>query len=104
MSDPGGGDQNYIDPGQVTTTAQAFQDQANALSEALGSLTEQLGALGNCWGNDQPGTSFGNDYRQHETNFVTACGSLVDELEDVSTRLQEMAQAVQSLGDAKTIG
>jgi uncharacterized protein YukE len=98
------GDQVDIDPSQVTAMAQTFDAEANGLSEAIGSLTEQLGALGNCWGNDQPGTAFGGEYTQHESNFVNGCGSVVTGLEDVSTRLQEMAQAVLTLGNAKTIG
>lgn len=104
MTDAGSGDQNYIDPSQVSSLASTFDDQANTLSEAIGSLNEQLGALGSCWGHDQPGTAFGNDYQQHESKFVTGCQSIVTGLEEVSTRLQEMAQAVQSLGSAKTIG
>jgi uncharacterized protein YukE len=104
MSNTASGDQNAIDPSQVASLAQTFDDQANALSEAIGNLTAQLDAIGNCWGNDQPGTAFGNEYQQHESAFLTGCQSIVEGLEDVSTRLQEMSQATQSLRDAKTIG
>lgn len=97
-------DQNYISPPQVDTTGQAFDDQANALSEAIGNLTAQLGALGNCWGNDAPGSAFGGEYQKHETSFLTGCRSVVNGLEDVATRLHEMARAVDTLGHQKTTG
>lgn len=105
MSGPGSsGDENYIVPAQVDATGQTFDDQANGISEQIGSLTSQLGALGNCWGNDEPGNAFGGDYQHHVQAFLSGCRTIVNGLEDVATRLHEMAKAVEDVGAKKTIG
>jgi uncharacterized protein YukE len=90
-------DQNSVDPNSLNDAANQFDDQANNLSEAIGSLDANMSTLGSCWGDDHPGSVFGSGYQQHSQAMVQGAQSLVKGLEDISTRLQETARAIDNL-------
>ena len=91
-------DVNQVYPSTLDSAGQSFNSQSGQLSQALGELVGTLSAIGNCWGNDDPGQAFGGPYTQHVQNMEDAARSLALGLDDVANQLGQMADELRNMG------
>ncbi|MGH4008787.1 MAG: WXG100 family type VII secretion target [Pseudonocardiaceae bacterium] len=99
MTEPG----LHVRSHTMRTAAGAFAREGPALSEALTRLRSALDGLGEPWGDDDPGTSFGSGYKPNAQALMNALGTLVEGLTTTGEGLGRMASNYDGSDAASTI-
>jgi uncharacterized protein YukE len=84
----------WIDPGEVRTTAPAFNGLGDRLSDIFAGLSGKLAAEGCCWGGDEYGKAFEKSYDEPKNNAFEFLPQLAKGLRDIGTGLVETADTV----------
>lgn len=82
--------------------ADGFGSSGDALSQAGTTLGSALDAQGECWGNDESGQTFAEDYVPNSQNVRDAFGSLAEALQAIKTALEESANSYENVEDLST--
>ncbi|MEX2658770.1 MAG: WXG100 family type VII secretion target [Acidimicrobiales bacterium] len=64
-------DRLEINPGVLRSTGSAVDGTAERLSGAVADLRSALSRVGDCWGDDEPGSAFGESYEPAARNLLT---------------------------------
>lgn len=81
----------------------AFVRESPALDDAVQRLRSALDGLGEPWGDDEPGTSFGKGYKPNAQALVNALGALVQGLATTGEGLGRMGINYDGSDAASTI-
>lgn len=87
----------------LRTAGAAFVKESPALGDALGRLRSTLHGLGEPWGDDDPGTSFGNGYKRNAQALMNALDTLVKGLATTGKGLGRMGSNYDGSDAASTI-
>ncbi|MGW6442232.1 WXG100 family type VII secretion target [Lentzea sp. NPDC055074] len=93
-----------IEPDQVRAGAGGFGVAAEMLSEAGGTLSSALSAQGACWGGDESGRQFSQDYVPAAEGTVKAFGQLSEAIQAIKTALNETANTHQDIDETSSGG
>ncbi|MGH8902484.1 MAG: WXG100 family type VII secretion target [Egibacteraceae bacterium] len=98
-------EQDQIDVGSETlrTAGAAFVKESPPLEDALDRLRSTLDGLGEPWGDDDPGTSFGKGYKPNAQALMNALGTLVKGLATTGEGLGRMGGNYDGSDAASTI-
>lgn len=84
--------------------ASGFGGSGDALSQAGTTLGSALDAQGECWGGDESGQTFAEDYVPNSQSVLDAFGSLAEALQAIKTALVESANSYENVEDQSTDG
>lgn len=87
----------------LRTAGAAFVMESPALKDALDQLRSTLDGLGEPWGDDEPGTSFGKGYKPNAQALMSALGTLVEGLATTGEGLGRMGSNYDGSDAASTI-
>jgi hypothetical protein len=88
-----------VDPDQLARRASDFEPLVTRLSGIHTSLTDALGAEGDCWGTDDVGRSFGAVHATPATSTLDSLSGLSTLLGSVGTRLSDSAATYRGTDD-----
>lgn len=92
-----------VRPETLPTAGAAFVRESPALQDALNRLRSTLDGLGEPWGDDEPGTSFGREYKPNAQALMNALGTLVEGLATTGEGLGRMGANYDGSDAASTI-
>lgn len=72
-------------------TAPAFKRAGGELEDAVQLAKRQLEGLGNFWGDDDPGHTFGATYQPHQERLLQLLAMVANEVEGVGDGIVKMA-------------
>lgn len=87
----------------LRTAGAAFVRESPALKDALERLRSTLDGLGEPWGDDEPGISFGKGYKPNAQALMNALGTLVEGLATTGEGLGRMGGNYDGSDAASTI-
>lgn len=92
-----------VRPADLRGCAGSFRREEGALEGHLETLRNGLSALGEPWGDDDPGRSFGSNYQPSATALLTNIGVIAEGLGSISDGLLEMAEHYQGSDAASEV-
>jgi len=88
----GGGSGGFtMDPDAVRHGAVSFGPAADDMTTAATTLQNVISSLGECWGTDESGKQFAQDYSPAAQNAVQAFGQLAQGLQNIQKNLSGIA-------------
>lgn len=81
----------HVDPAALRSASPGFSGAADALQSARDSLSGVLQAEGACWGDDEAGQSFAQQYKPAAQQALEAFDALTEALHAVREQLDGMA-------------
>ena len=97
-------DRMEIRPAVLRSAGEGVDGTAERLSGAVADLRSALSGIGDCWGDDEPGSAFGKSYEPAARNLLTHLDALVEGLTSIGPGLRSMADDFDAAEDASTIG
>ncbi|WP_330257094.1 hypothetical protein OG874_22500 [Nocardia sp. NBC_00565] len=85
-----------VDVDRLRTLALDMSAMADGARQELTTLKAALTAEGECWGNDEPGRTFGEQYEPAAKNGLTGFQNLVDRLQQMSGALSGTAETFEN--------
>jgi len=92
----------WMQPDRVRSGASRMRAAGEALQEVVQQLTTAIQAEGACWGNDEGGQKFAEEYVPASTGTSEALAQLVTTLAQIGDHLQGMADSTEDV-DATSI-
>jgi uncharacterized protein YukE len=92
-----------VRPETLRSAGAAFVRESPALADALERLRSTLDGLGEPWGDDDPGTSFGKGYKPNAEALINALGTLVQGFATTGEGLGRMGSNYDGSDAASTI-
>jgi hypothetical protein len=93
----------YADPEGIKRAGRGFHDGAVDLRKIHTKVDGVLKAEGKCWGADETGKSFEQNYLEGCNNVLKAFGELAKGLEEVRKGVDQMAAQYKAAEDNSTI-
>lgn len=88
----GGGSGGFtMDPDAVQHGATSFGPAADEMTTAGSTLQNAVNSIGACWGNDDSGKQFSQDYLPAAQNALQAFGQLSQGLQNIQKNLSSIA-------------
>jgi hypothetical protein len=81
-----------FDVEELFGVAPKFTQSGEWVDNAVQEATTTLLGLGNFWGNDKPGTTFGTAYQAQQDLILKVLGMLAGDLEGVAEGIKQMAK------------
>jgi hypothetical protein len=81
-----------FDVEELYGVAPRFTQSGEWVDNAVRDATDTLLGLGNFWGNDKPGTAFGNTYQVQQDMILKILGVISGDLEGVAEGIGQMAK------------
>jgi len=85
-----------VQPDRLRSGATGFGGSGDTLSTAGTTLGNALDAQGECWGNDESGQTFAEDYVPGAEQVRAAFTSLAEALQAIRTALDESANSYEN--------
>jgi uncharacterized protein YukE len=92
-----------VRPETLRAAGAAFVRESPALKDAVERLRSTLDGLGEPWGDDDPGASFGKGYKPNAQALMNALGALVEGLDTTGKGLGRMGGNYDGSDTASTI-
>lgn len=92
-----------VRPADLRGAAGSFRREEGALEGHLEALRSGLSALGEPWGDDDPGRSFGSNYQPSATALLANIGVVAEGLGSIRDGLLEMAEHYRGSDGASEI-
>lgn len=80
-----------VDPTRLRSAAPQFDAVADQLANAATALNSALSAEGQCWGGDEAGRTFAQDYLPQAGATTAALGNVIEALRAIRTSLDASA-------------
>lgn len=96
-------DQLEVTPATLRAAAGTWHGEAPVVETALRRLEGRLQALGEPWGNDDPGRAFASQYRPNARKLVSAVDQLARGLDAIADGLDAMADRYERAEDASAV-
>jgi hypothetical protein len=93
----------YADPEGIKRAGRGFHDGAGDLRRIHTRLDGALKAEGKCWGADETGKAFEQNYLEGCNNVLKAFGELAKGLEEVRKGVDQMADQYKAAEENSTI-
>lgn len=84
-------DQFEISPPTLRVAGNGIARTANRLDDAVAELRSAMGRLQGCWGGDEPGRAFGDNYEPKGRAMLDHLAGLAGALASVPSGLEQMA-------------
>jgi WXG100 family type VII secretion target len=97
------GDELRVEPTALRRHAKGFSEGGERLSQIFAELSAALTAAGRCWGGDAVGRQFEQAYEKPRQAAHESFTKLPGALEDIGSRLDEMAKNYETAEDASTV-
>lgn len=93
-----------VQPDRLRAGATGFGGAGDAMSTAGTTLGSALDAQGECWGGDESGQTFAEDYVPNAQSVREAFGTLAEALQAIKTALDESANSYEGTDDTSAQG
>jgi uncharacterized protein YukE len=97
------GDELQVEPTALHRHAKGFSAGGERLQGVFADLSAALAAAGRCWGDDAVGRRFEQGYEKPRQAAYESFERLPGALEDIGSRLAEMAKNYEAAEDASTV-